>query len=117
MAEETKNTLKELLRLGCFKHYDYKYDAEFALLYLGVRVYPGAQYTFPDLDKVNNARFTQKGLFFAMMELLMDLPSVSEQYSEVEKKHINDVALFSIVYYIPYFLQSPIASKFAFIVM
>ena len=110
-ALKAKETLLELVRAGCFQRGDYKWAAELILIYLGVRIKPGSNFVFPDLAKASNARFIQRCLYFVLMLLLMDVPAVSNMFSAREQDTIADMALFSAIYYGPYFLQTTIASR------
>ena len=113
-ARKAKETLLELVRAGCFQRGDYKWAAELILIYLGVRIKPGSNIVFPDLAKASNARFIQRCLYFVLMFLLMDVPAVSNMFSAREQETIADMALFSALYYGPYFLQTTIASRWLF---
>ena len=107
-----RKTLMGLLKAESFDRGDYKYAAEFILLYLGVQIRDNAKFYFPDLAKASNARFIQRCLYFVMMELLMDVPAVQAMFSAREQETIADMALFSSLYYGPYFLQTTIASRY-----
>lgn len=111
-AKRARDTLVELLRAGCFQRGDYKLAVEFILLYLGIQIRPDRNFTFPDLAKASNARFIQRCLFFVLMEMLMDVPAVQEMFTAREQDTIADMALFSSIYYGPYFLQTTIASRY-----
>ena len=112
-ARKAKNILLQLVRAGNFQRNDYKFAAQLILIFLGVQIRPGSNFLFPDLAKASNARFIQRCLFFILMELLMDVPAVHNMFSPREQDTIRDMALFSAVYYGPYFLQTTIASSAA----
>ena len=110
-ARKAKDVLVELLMRGCFPRADYKFAAQLIVIYLGVQIRPGSNFIFPDLAKASNARFIQRCLYFILMELLMNLPAVHSMFSAREQDTICDMALFSAVYYGPYFLQTTLASR------
>ena len=110
-ARRAKESMMGLLQARCFERGDYKYAAEFILLYLGIQIRDNVKFCFPDLAKASNARFIQRCLYFVMMELLMDIPAVQAMFSAREQETIADMALFSSLYYGPYFLQTTIASR------
>ena len=111
-AVRARATVGGLVRAGCFTRGDYKYAAEFILLYLGVNIQAGRKFVFPDLAKASNARFIQRSQYFVIMELLMDVPAMQGMFSAREQETIADMALFSALYYGPYFLQTTIASRY-----
>ena len=113
-ARKAKEALLELVMAGCFQRGDFKWAAEFILIYLGVRIKPGSNFVFPDLAKASNARFIHRCLYFVLMLLLMDVPAVDNMFSAREQDTIADMDLFSAIYYGPYFLQTTIASRWVF---
>ena len=94
-CDEGQGHRGELVSAGCFTRGDYKYAAEFILLYLSVNIRTDRKFVFPDLAKASNARFIQRSQYFVLMELLMDVPAVQALYSPREQETITDMALFS----------------------
>ena len=113
-AKKAKEKMLELLRAGCFQRNDYKFAAELILIFLGCRIGIGSNFVFPDLAKASNARFLQRCLYFILIQLLIDVPLVRDMFTDREKETIANMALFCAVYYGPYFLQTPIASRLQF---
>ena len=52
-------------------------------------------------------------LYFGMMDLLMDIPAVRALFTDEERGVISRMSLFCTLFYGPYFLSTPIASKAA----
>ena len=105
-AREAKETMCAALKEGAFYRGDYHHGAFLALLFLGVRLREGHTYRFVDLAKVSNARFLQRALYFVTIALLIEVPAVRSLYSEEERRSAQRLAMFSAVYYIPYFLET-----------
>lgn len=116
VARVARETLEELLKMernDTFKRGDYKHFVKFCLLFLGVKLGPNSKYRFPDLAKVSNARFLQRGLFFLLIFMLSFLPEVRALFTEEELFENERLAMTSALYYGPYFLTSPVACQAA----
>ena len=110
-ALEVKKYMKAAMINGTFVRGDHLHAVQFVLLYLGVKVKAGVTLRFPDLAGVSNARFLQRALYFILIGLLIEMPEVRRLYSLVERKRIGRLQLFCALYYAPYFLETPIASR------
>ena len=112
-ARMAKKSVLESRNKGLFQRNDQRFAADFILMKLGVPLPEGVLYTLPDLAEPSNARFLQRMLYFGEMDLLMNVPAVRALFSDEERRLISRMSLFCTLFYGPYFLSTPIASKAA----
>ena len=98
---------------GLFQRNDQRFAAYFILMKLGGPLPEGVLYTLPDLAEPSNSRFLQRMLYFGEIYLLMNVPAVRALFSDEERRLISRMSLFCTLFYGPYFLSTPIASKAA----
>ena len=112
-ATKAREMVLDCRQRGLFQRNDQKFAADFILMKLGVRLQEGVTYTFPDLAEPSNARFLQRMLYFGEMDLLMRVPAVRALFTAEEQEVISRMSLFCTLFYGPYFLSTPIASRAA----
>ena len=105
-AEDVLDWAQDQLQRNTWPREDYKELLELLIVSLGGTV-PGFSFKMPGAD--HHARWMSKAIYYLKMKLLSNILDLTSE----EKMEVDQISEFTVLFYVKYWLQTPLSSSAA----